>query len=54
MKKELSLLARKALFGFAKNCGNRADFASRRNQMIRAKVFFFLWEKSLDLRDTLR
>jgi hypothetical protein len=54
MKEKLNHLARKNLFRFSQVCKGRADYASRRNQIGRAKIFLFLWEKSLDFRDTLR
>jgi hypothetical protein len=54
MKEKLNHLARKNLFRFSQVCKGRADWASRRNQIGRAKIFLFLWEKSLDFRDTLR
>jgi len=54
MKEKLNHLIRKNVFRFAEKCKGRADWASRRNQIGRAKIFLFLWEKSLDFRDTLR
>ena len=54
MKEKLNHLARKNLFRFSQVCKGRADYASRRNQIGRAKIFLFLWEKSLDFRDILR
>jgi hypothetical protein len=54
MKEKLNHLIRKNVFRFSQVCKGRADWASRRNQIGRAKIFLFLWEKSLDFRDTLR
>lgn len=54
MKDEMNLLMRKALFRLACFCKGRADYAARRNQIGRAKLFMAVWEKSLDFRDLLR
>jgi len=54
MKEKMNLLARKNLFRFADKCKHRADWACRRNLVGLSKIYLFLWEKSLDFRDTLR
>ena len=45
---------RLALYRIAQFCKGRANYASRRNQIGRAKIFLAVWQKSLDLRDIMR